>query len=404
MVTNLEISFVLPAKNIGGGTRVVTQYANKLVGQGHDVTLVYTQIPPYLGDLIRTKGVRNLAGKLFEMREFDQDVSWPIDADVRSVPTLSQGIQHIWHDRIPDADVVIAASWRVVPATCRLPVSKGVKCHLVQYYEVWDLWNSDHCWRQAERRATESRDICLEMYETTPKSRHVRRQKRLVDDALQRQIKKLTVSPWLRQLLEQRVGRSVATTLPNGINTNQFYPDKESSDLLATGESVSVLAPYRTPKYKGLTTLLDAFERVRDRMEAHLYFYGSSPDRPLPDWCTHVGMVPDDELRRLYSTADVFVSSSHAEGWGLPSMEAAACGTAVVSTENGWVRDYPDDDTVLKIPPRDVSALSRGITELVEDPDRRETLARRAFELVTDRFTIEKSATKLEKTLQRISR
>jgi len=42
MVTNLEISFVLPAKNIGGGTRVVTQYANKLVGQGHDVTLVYT--------------------------------------------------------------------------------------------------------------------------------------------------------------------------------------------------------------------------------------------------------------------------------------------------------------------------------------------------------------------------
>ena len=399
----MKITIIVPNKNIGGGTRVVTQYSNRLVSRGHDVTLIHTQIPPYIGDLIRSKGFRTLVGKLFEVQSFKANVSWPVKGNIQSVPSLSIGIQRLWHNRIPDSDAVIAASWRVVPAVSRLPESKGVKCHLVQDYEVWDLWNSDICWQQAQESADDPTDVCLEMYGTVPERRHVRRQKRLVDGALNRPVEKITVSPWLSELIEQRIGYDVAATVPNGIDTDLFYPQSNSLDYFRNNNTITVLAPYRTPKYKGLSTLLESFRQVRKRYDIPLYFYGPPPEKNLPDWSTHVGMIPDDELRRLYSAADIFVSPSHAEGWGLPSTEAAACRTAVVSTENGWVRDYADQDTVLKVPPRDATALAEGIIKLIENPDRRRTLARRAHDLVSNQFTVEQSTDKLEQALQSIT-
>ncbi|MGC9048456.1 MAG: glycosyltransferase, partial [Caldisphaera sp.] len=48
----------------------------------------------------------------------------------------------------------------------------------------------------------------------------------------------------------------------------------------------------------------------------------------------------DDILARLYSSSDIFLFTSRAEGFGLPPLEAMACGTAVISTDSKGTRDY----------------------------------------------------------------
>jgi glycosyltransferase involved in cell wall biosynthesis len=73
------------------------------------------------------------------------------------------------------------------------------------------------------------------------------------------------------------------------------------------------------------------------------------------------------------------VSASHEEGWGLPPAEAAACGAALVVSENGGHYDFlSDGQTALMFKPHDVEGMKAAIRSLAEDGDRRNALARAA--------------------------
>ena len=108
----------------------------------------------------------------------------------------------------------------------------------------------------------------------------------------------------------------------------------------------------------------------------------------LRDRIRVLGYVPETDLAALYSGADVFVYPSLHEGFGLPPLEAMACGVPVVTSN---VTSLPEvvGDAALCVDPCDVEAIASSIERLVTDASLRQRLVnagiRRAAEFRWDR-------------------
>ena len=87
----------------------------------------------------------------------------------------------------------------------------------------------------------------------------------------------------------------------------------------------------------------------------------------------YCGYVPDADLAALYSLADVFVFPSWLEGFGLPPLEALACGTPVVSSNRPAMPEVLGD-AVLYADPRDPTAWADAVERLPGDTALRQTL------------------------------
>src|SRR5205085_8452889 len=91
------------------------------------------------------------------------------------------------------------------------------------------------------------------------------------------------------------------------------------------------------------------------------------------------GYVPDDDLVALYNAADLFVSPSLFEGFGLPPLEAMACGTPVVTSNTTSLPEVVGD-AALMVDPRDAEALAGAMSAVLGDDALRAQLSRRGLE------------------------
>jgi len=114
------------------------------------------------------------------------------------------------------------------------------------------------------------------------------------------------------------------------------------------------------------------------------------------------GYVADEDLPALYSLADVFAFPSLYEGFGLPPLEAMACGTPVVASD---VSSLPEvmGDAALMVNPYDVAALAEGIERLLSDAPLRALCIQRGLDQARQ-FTWKRSAAKLLQVYQRACR
>jgi glycosyltransferase involved in cell wall biosynthesis len=94
---------------------------------------------------------------------------------------------------------------------------------------------------------------------------------------------------------------------------------------------------------------------------------------------TTTGYVDDDELVQLYSGADCFVFPSLLEGFGLPVLEAMACGAPVVTSDRSSLQEVAGDAAVL-VDPTSVDAVAAGIAQVLESEERAADLRRRGLE------------------------
>ena len=105
------------------------------------------------------------------------------------------------------------------------------------------------------------------------------------------------------------------------------------------------------------------------------------------------GFVPDDDLPALYNLADLFAFPSHYEGFGLPLLEAMACGTPALASDTSSLPEIAGDAAFL-VPADDHEALVAGLVHLLTDADARAELARRGPEQAA-RFTWDAAARRL---------
>ncbi len=102
------------------------------------------------------------------------------------------------------------------------------------------------------------------------------------------------------------------------------------------------------------------------------------------------GYVADEDLPALYSAADVFVYPSLYEGFGIPPLEAMACGTPVVTSN---VSSLPEvvGDAALMVNPLDVEAITAAMEQILTDTTLRQTLTARGGKRARE-FTWERMA------------
>jgi glycosyltransferase involved in cell wall biosynthesis len=87
------------------------------------------------------------------------------------------------------------------------------------------------------------------------------------------------------------------------------------------------------------------------------------------------GYLTDEDLRALYSTCRVFVYPSVYEGFGLPPLEAMACGAPVIASRIPSIVEAVGQDAALLVAPTDVQALARSIKEILKDENARRQLS-----------------------------
>ena len=135
---------------------------------------------------------------------------------------------------------------------------------------------------------------------------------------------------------------------------------------------------------KNLITLLRAFEEVlrTTSLRPQLVIAGKlgwkendalvdMEKSSFKDRIKITGYVTDADLCALYSSCRVFVYPSIYEGFGLPPLEAMACGAPVIASAVPSVTS----DAARVIAPKDAQALARNIVELLTDPKARENLS-----------------------------
>jgi glycosyltransferase involved in cell wall biosynthesis len=337
----VKISFLAPHLRIAGGVRAILTYADRLAGRGHDVTVVVPAKRPW------TAWSRNLRGQGPDwIRGFRPRIRWVTAWDPA---------------RLPAADALVATAWQSADAVAQAPLRAGAKFYLVQHFE--SLYHGDP-------------------------SR--------VDPTYALPLRKIVISSWLRDIMKERFGTE-AEVLVTPVDRDLFHPVEGAR----SPDALRVLMLHHDYAWKGVREGLEAVGAVRVRHpEIQLVGFGVKPPREALPYDEFYANLPQDRLAWLYSRCPIYLCPSWDEGLGMPSMEAMACGAALVTFDNGGSRDYARDDaTALVAPHRDVPALARCLERMVADGTLRERIAGQGREFVTQRFDWERATTRLEEIL-----
>jgi glycosyltransferase involved in cell wall biosynthesis len=154
--------------------------------------------------------------------------------------------------------------------------------------------------------------------------------------------------------------------VPLAIEHTVFRPGVEEREPI-------VLYPARGWPHKNHARLFQAFGTLREtRPQLRLILTGGGLERlePLPEGVENLGSVPASQLASLYRRAACLVYPSLYEGFGIPPLEAMACGCPVAASNVGAIPEVCGDAAIL-FDPTDVEAMGAA---MLEADSRREEL------------------------------
>lgn len=175
-----------------------------------------------------------------------------------------------------------------------------------------------------------------------------------------------------------------ANVIRPGMNRNIFYPRPSVRD-----ESFRVLAmarPEAPNGQRGFPILVEAFTTLCEKHpQIRVGFFGSNKlsEYNLPFSYTDFGQVGAKALPPIYSWSDVYVDASRFHGFGRTGVEAMACGSVVVLSDSGGIRDYcVDGENGLIVPVDDPGAIVEAVEHLMNDASLRQRLRNAALQTV----------------------
>lgn len=331
------ITFLLfkPILCPGGGMKIILEYANRLVQDGHNVNIVYPATLNWRS--------RNLKYKLKSIYHYfrHEILGWKcsrwfnLDPRVREIHSISLNFGNV-----PKSDIYIATEVRTAPYVAKYPVNKISKFYFIQDFESWFV----------------SKEYVLDTYHLP--------------------LNKIVISSWLLRILHENC--ETAALVPNGFDFNYFrltIPIEHRNKFI-----VSML--YHEASRKNCKMAFEALELVKDKYpELKVLIFGT-PNRPdfLPDWYQYFQCPTKEQHNYIYNNSAIFIGTSNAEGWGLTVGEAMICGAAVACTEtDGYKEMAKHEENALLSPIGDSRLLADNIIRLMEDDDLRIRLATKAL-------------------------
>lgn len=176
-----------------------------------------------------------------------------------------------------------------------------------------------------------------------------------------------------------------------------FMPAKEAAKAAAKKKYALpdkfILSVGSIEPRKNISSLIKAFSELRSRGEIDhsLVICGAKGwlneyerilkmigDSGVRDAVIFTDYVPDEDLPAIYSLADLFVYPSLYEGFGLPPIEASACGCPVIASNCSAIPEVVGDAGVL-IDPLDINGLARAILNVIKDGSMRGRLKELGF-------------------------
>jgi glycosyltransferase involved in cell wall biosynthesis len=163
--------------------------------------------------------------------------------------------------------------------------------------------------------------------------------------------------------------------VPNGLDHTRFRPHAVDAERIAQSYGVPhpfILCVGSLMPWRNAPRLLEAASRLNmGLLFVGRDIWGTDPTQRLAaahgwDWARFAGYVDDVALPDLYSAASVFAYPSLYEGFGIPPLEALACGTPVVGSTAGALPEVLGDAALL-IDPYDTDALAQALDAAAHD-------------------------------------
>lgn len=215
--------------------------------------------------------------------------------------------------------------------------------------------------------------------------------------AVRRAHRVLTVSDFSRRELARfyPVDEAKIVSIPNGIGA-EFRPPLDEADAIADRTALSrygvsppyILAQGNIHPRKNLARLLDAYLHLR-RQDKHvppmvwggLRQWGSGEllVRAQAAEVVLTGFIAQEDLPAFYRQATMLVYPSLYEGFGLPPVEAMACGTPVVTSNTSSLPEVVGQAGLL-VDPTDIGAIAAAMARLLNDVPLRQRLKRAGIE------------------------
>lgn len=193
----------------------------------------------------------------------------------------------------------------------------------------------------------------------------------------------LTVSDYSRERLALHLGLPAARIgfVPNGADhLDDVVPDADVLQSLGLHEVRYLLAVASANPTKNLAALIAAFARLPADPALRLVIVGGRNERVFtdatladPPGVLRTGPQSDAQLKALYAGATALVFPSLYEGFGLPPLEAMACGCPVAAARAAAIPEVCGD-AVLYFDPLSVDAISQALCQMLTDAPLRERL------------------------------
>jgi glycosyltransferase involved in cell wall biosynthesis len=317
------------------------------------------------------------------------------DADVATTLVTRRGDTTRWHDRSPRAKV-------------KGLVPNGRASRLA--YEAWllgtsatardvDLWHAPH-YTMPRRGSTPTVVTIHDLTFFTNPEWHERSKvaffRRAITYSARHARVLISVSDFSARLLASLIPEHAPVVVaPLGVELATFQPQGTDDDAVLREHGLAadvrfVLFVGTVEPRKGLDVLLDAFELIaRDDADVELWLagqagWGEGPieakmkGHPFLARIRRLGFVDEALLPALYRRARAVTYPSRGEGFGLPVLEAMACGASVVTTRDTVMAEIAGDGARL-VPVGDAQALATSLDEvLTSSDDERRQWARRA--------------------------
>ena len=353
--------------SVGGSGVVATELGYALATRGHDVHIVSSQKP--------FRWRRNVPGLTFHRVTVPR---YPLFSEPQYLLALTNTLVRVARDQRLD---VIHAHYAVPHATA------AYLAHQVAASTMGDA---------APKTVTTLHGTDITLVGTDPSFAGV------VAFSIEQSHGVTTVSDSLRRDTVRALGiRREIRVIYNFLDCQHYRrtPDPELRDRLLKGADAVVMHVSNFRPVKRVDRVLEAFIRIRERVNARLVMVGSGPERaPLEESVNsqgltdHVDFVGErHDLVSMLSSADLFLLPSAQESFGMAAMEAMACGTPVVASRVGGLPEVIEDgQTGFLCDENDVEAMADRGVELLTDRALHERIAGGGAIVVRQKFCEEK--------------